>query len=81
MRLARSPEQFDQELRFAVLEELANFFQLADPRRAALGLPPLGGEPPEEGLVPAEPEPAPEPLLDDGSGDGPRRRRRKRMLS
>ena len=81
MRLARSPEQFDQELRFAVLEELANFYQLNDPRRAALGLPPLGGDPIDESLMPAEPEPAPEPVLDDGSGDGRRRRRRKRMLS
>lgn len=81
MRLARGPEQFDQELRFAVLEELANFYQLGDSRRAALGLPPLSGEPLDEGLTAAEPEPPPEPLLDDGGADGPRRRRRKRMLS
>ncbi len=81
MRLARNTDQFDQELRFAVLEELANFFQLSDPRRAALGLPPLGGEPLDEGLVAAEPEPPPEPALDDGTGEGSRRRRRKRMLS
>ena len=78
MRLARSAEQFDQELRFAVLEELANFFQLTDPRRAALGLPPVGGEPLDEAPAP-EPEPPPEPTFDDG--EGPRRRRRKRMLS
>lgn len=83
MRLSRSAEQFDQELRFAVLEELANFFQLTDPRRAALGLPPIGGEPLDETLLPPEPEPPPEPAFDDGIGDtdGPRRRRRKRMLS
>lgn len=83
MRLARSPEQFDQELRFAVLEELANFFQLSDTRRAALGLPPLTGEPIDDGTVAAvvEPEPPPEPVLDDAAEDRPRRRRRKRMLS
>jgi tetratricopeptide (TPR) repeat protein len=83
MRMARTPEQFDQELRFAVLEELANFFQLSDARRAALGLPPLTGEPPsEEFPAPPEPEPEPVALDDDTNGEGrPRRRRRKRMLS
>lgn len=82
MRLARGPEQFDQELRFAVLEELANFFQLGDGRRAGLGLPPLASEPPDDAIVPpAEPEPPPEPKLDDEPEDRPRRRRRKRMLS
>lgn len=84
MRLARNPEQFDQELRFAVLEELANFYQLGDARRAALGLPPLASDAIDEGLVPEsiEPEPAAEPRLDDEPGeDRPRRRRRKRMLS
>ncbi|MBL9101951.1 MAG: tetratricopeptide repeat protein [Myxococcales bacterium] len=80
MRMARSPEQFDQELRFSVLEELANFFQLSDTRRTALGLPPLSSEPPPEYTLPPEPEP--EPVDDDPSGDDrPRRRRRKRMLS
>ena len=81
MRLARSAEQFDQELRFAVLEELANFFQLGDTRRAALGLPPLSGEPVDDSLAQADPEPPPEPRLDDETDDRPRRRRRKRILS
>jgi tetratricopeptide (TPR) repeat protein len=85
MRMARTPEQFDQELRFAVLEELANFFQLSDSRRAALGLPPLSGEPVEDAFTPPpppEPEPPEVPQLDDEpGGDRPRRRRRKRMLS
>jgi tetratricopeptide (TPR) repeat protein len=82
MRMARTPEQFDQELRFAVLEELANFFQLSDSRRATLGLPPLSGEPPPDTFeVPPPPEPEPV-ALDDDTGEGrPRRRRRKRMLS
>jgi len=82
MRMARTPEQFDQELRFAVLEELANFFQLSDSRRATLGLPPLSGEPPPDTFE-VPPPPEPEPLaLDDDTGEGrPRRRRRKRMLS
>lgn len=81
MRLARGAEQFDQELRFAVLEELANFFQLGDTRRAALGLPPLSGDVPDEAIAPADPEPPPEPRLDDEADDRPRRRRRKRILS
>lgn len=82
MRMARTPEQFDQELRFAVLEELANFFQLSDPRRTALGLPPLTAEEPPEGFaLPPEPEPEAPILDDEQSEDRPRRRRRKRMLS
>jgi tetratricopeptide (TPR) repeat protein len=81
MRLARGAEQFDQELRFAVLEELANFFQLGDSRRAALGLPPLSGDPVDDNLAPVDPEPPPEPRLDDETDDRPRRRRRKRILS
>ena len=82
MRMARTPEQFDQELRFAVLEELANFFQLNDNRRTALGLPPLSGEQPaDEFVAPVEPEPEPAPLDDDLLDGRPRRRRRKRMLS
>ncbi len=82
MRLSRNPEHFDQELRFAVLEELAGFFQLDDPRRMALGLPPLG---PHVGAATSEdpdfiepPPPPPEPKLDE---DRPRSRRRKRILS
>lgn len=82
MRMARTPEQFDQELRFAVLEELANFFQLNDTRRTSLGLPPLSGEPPPDAFtLPPEPEPEAPPLDDDSGEDRPRRRRRKRMLS
>ena len=81
MRLARGAEQFDQELRFAVLEELANFFQLGDTRRAALGLPPLSGDPGDDSLAPIDPEPLPEPRLDDEVDSGPRRRRRKQILS
>lgn len=84
MRMARTPEQFDQELRFAVLEELANFFQLSDSRRATLGLPPLSGEPPPETFEVPPPEPEPADMIsldDDATGERPRRRRRKRMLS
>ncbi|MFY0541919.1 metallopeptidase family protein [Nannocystis pusilla] len=63
VRLARSAEQFDHELRFAVLEELANFFQLSDARRERLGLPPLAAD-----LDYVDDEPAPHPAR-------PRRRR------
>ena len=76
MRLARTPEHFDEELRFAVLEELAAFLHLDDTRRSALGLSPIGQ---------VEHEEAPEPLSDPDEPDEPtrgsRRRRRKRMLS
>ncbi|MCA9637094.1 MAG: metallopeptidase family protein [Myxococcales bacterium] len=73
MRLARSPELFDQELRFAVLEELAVFLQLDDDRRVALGLHPLGEGGMIEEVVVNEPAPEePKPS---------RRRRRKRMHS
>ena len=76
MRLARSPEQFDHELRYAVLEELAHFYQLDDGRREQLGLPPLSGDFPDE-------EPPAPPPVEDEEPPSPRRRRRKkkRMLS
>lgn len=72
MRLARSPEQFDQELRFAVLDELACALQFPNERRIKLGLPPLPalGEPDDEGES------------EDGEVRPTReRRRRKRMHS
>jgi hypothetical protein len=69
LRIARTPEQFEQELRYSVLEELATFMQLDDERRAALDLPPQR-PPPEETSAPEEEE-----------EDPPRRgsRRRKRV--
>lgn len=73
MRLARTPELFDQELRFAVLEELAAFFQLDDERRLSLGLHPLGPDLYEEA------EPAAPVIVEDPKPS--RRRRRKRMHS
>lgn len=75
MRLARSPEQFDHELRFAVLEELANFFQLGDVRRERLGLPPLTGD--VDFL--ADDELPPPPIEEEEEPPAaPRRRRRKK---
>jgi len=41
VRLARDLEGFERELRRAVYEELASFFQLGDAERAELDLPPL----------------------------------------
>lgn len=72
-RVARSPEQFDHELRYAVLEELANFFQLSDARRERLGLAPLSGD-----VDYADDEPPPPPPDDDDEEATPRRRRRKK---
>lgn len=74
VRLARSPEQFDHELRFAVLEELANFFQLGDTRRERLGLPPLSAD---SDFIDDEPPPPPPPTEED-EHSAPRRRRRKK---
>lgn len=74
MRLARSPEQFDHELRFAVLEELANFFQLSDARRDRLGLPPLSGD---ADYFDDDPPPPP-PVEEEEEPAAPRRRRRKK---
>lgn len=76
MRLARSPEQFDHELRFAVLEELANFFQLGDARRERLGLPPLTGE--TDYLAEEELPPLPVEEEEEPPSAAPRRRRRKK---
>ncbi|MGB1277545.1 MAG: metallopeptidase family protein, partial [Nannocystaceae bacterium] len=64
MRVTRSPQQFEAELRHAVLEELAAFFELDNPRRESLGLAPLPTEA-SKPAAPAEEEPP------------PRRRRRK----
>jgi hypothetical protein len=78
-RVARSPEIFDQELRFALLEELAAFLQLDDERRIALGLHPLGHEDvadePEVEQTGAEAE----HVVEEPKPS--RRRRRKRMHS
>ncbi|MCA9719961.1 MAG: hypothetical protein KC468_35165, partial [Myxococcales bacterium] len=73
MRLARNPEQFDQELRFAVLDELASALQFSNERRIKLGLPPLpaAGDDEEGGGDAEDEEPRP----------GRERRRRKRMHS
>lgn len=74
VRLARSPEQFDHELRFTVLEELANFFQLGDARRERLGLPPLSAD-----VDFSDEEPPPPPaLVEEEEPAAPRRRRRKK---
>ncbi|PCC67320.1 Tetratricopeptide repeat-containing protein [Nannocystis exedens] len=75
VRLARSAEQFDHELRFAVLEELANFFQLSDARRERLGLPPLAGD---LDYIDDEPAPPPPPAVEEDEPAAPRRRRRKK---
>lgn len=76
-RLARSPEQFDHELRFAVLEELATFFQLSDARRERLGLPPLSGD----AQFLDEDLPPPPPVEEEEPAPRRRRRKKKRMHS
>jgi hypothetical protein len=75
LRLARNPEFFDQELRYAILEELAAFLQLDDDRRVALGLHPLG----IDDLGDAEDEDEAERAVEEPKPS--RRRRRKRMHS
>ncbi|MCA9663849.1 MAG: tetratricopeptide repeat protein [Myxococcales bacterium] len=75
LRLARNPEFFDQELRYAILEELAAFLQLDDDRRVALGLHPLG----LDDLGDAEDEEEAERAVEEPKPS--RRRRRKRMHS
>lgn len=74
LRLCRGPDQFDDELRYALLDELTAFFRIDDHRRQALGLHPLGGlqEVGAEGTV--EDEPVPE----EGKKKRSRRARRKR---
>jgi tetratricopeptide (TPR) repeat protein len=69
-RFARDAEQFDQQLRFAVLDELASFVGLPDDARERLGLPPMDGD---MLVVPA----VDEPEADDG-GKGKRKRGRRR---
>lgn len=69
-RFARDAEHFEQELRLAVLDELAAFVGMDDHARERLGLPPLGQDP-----VPA-PEPEPEP--EDGGKTKRKRGRRRR---
>lgn len=72
-RFARDPEQFDEQLRLSVLDELASFVGLPDEARERLGLPPLGPEvmpPPAASSAEGEPE-------DAGSGKRKRGRRRR----
>ncbi len=57
-RFARDPDHYEQELRFAVLDELAVFMGLGNPDRERLGLPPLAQlEPPPEPPPPEDPDP------------------------
>lgn len=82
LRIARSPEAFDQELRFSLLEELAAFLQLDDERRHSLGLLPLGLGDNSEADVDADPpveNPEAEHVVEEPKPS--RRRRRKRMHS
>ncbi|MEZ4381720.1 MAG: metallopeptidase family protein [Nannocystaceae bacterium] len=76
LRLARAPEFFDQELRYAILEELAAFLQLDDDRRVALGLHPLGID---DDLPDEEEDDEAERAIEEPKPS--RRRRRKRMHS
>ena len=76
-RFARDAEQFDQQLRYAVLDELASFVGLPDEARERLGLPPIEGE--VEGslaVLPVSEEHEHEP--DDVAGKGKRKRSRRR---
>lgn len=61
-RYSRDAEQFDQQLRYAVLDELAAFVGLPDDARERLGLPPLESE-----LLRAAPKDE-EPEVDDDGG-------------
>jgi tetratricopeptide (TPR) repeat protein len=70
-RFARDAEQFDQQLRFAVLDELASFVGLPDEARERLGLPPMEGD---MLVAPA----VDEPEADEGGGKGKRKRGRRR---
>ncbi|MCX4245711.1 tetratricopeptide repeat protein [Paraliomyxa miuraensis] len=73
-RFARDPEQFDQQLRFSVLDELATFVGLPDDARGRLGLPPLGPDPSASltsaGVVP--------PSTDEAEGEETGKSKRKR---
>lgn len=71
-RFARDAEQFEQELRLSVLDEVTAFLGLSDARRDDLGLPPLPAvlrEPP--------PPPPPPPAEDAEPPKRPRGRRRR----
>lgn len=69
LRLCRGPEQFDDELRYALLDELSAFFRLDDRRRQALGLHPMGDMLTAETATPDE---------DGTPEDGKKRSRRAR---
>jgi tetratricopeptide (TPR) repeat protein len=83
-RFARDPEQFDQQLRYAVLDELASFVGLPDDARERLGLPPAeggegeGGEGGEAEAVVATPVASEEPEVDELTSKGKRKRGRRR---
>lgn len=68
-RFARDAEHFEQELRFAVLDELAAFVGLDDAARERLGLPPMPPMP--AAAIEAEPE-------GKGKGKGKKKRGRRR---
>jgi tetratricopeptide (TPR) repeat protein len=71
-RLSKDAEQFNHELRHAVLDELAAFLQLDDDARVALGLPALNPPPPPENEDEGD---------DEDEGKPRRRRKRTRMHS
>ncbi|MEX1362469.1 MAG: metallopeptidase family protein [Nannocystaceae bacterium] len=73
-RFVRDAEHFEQELRYAVLDELAAFVGLDDASRQRLGLPPVGDA---AGLPP---EPAPEEAAADAdeAAKGSKKRARRR---
>jgi hypothetical protein len=56
-RYCRDAEQFDAELRFAILDEIAVFMRFDDDRRDAIGLPPMPAPPVEETPEPEESKP------------------------
>ena len=76
LRLARDADNFDQELRYAVLDELATALQFSNDRRTQLGLGPLhdGG-----GVEEAPPQEEPEEPEEEERRAAPPRRRRKRV--
>ena len=66
-RYCRDADQFEAELRFAILDEISVFLRFDDDRRDALGLPPAPPMP-----TPEEPEPEEKPKTKS------RRKRRRR---
>jgi tetratricopeptide (TPR) repeat protein len=70
-RFARDAQNFEQELRLSVLDEVTAFLGLSDRRRDALGLPPL---PLSMREPPPEPDPVPEPEPPKKRDRGRRRR-------